>query len=218
MLDFLKRNFVQYTWSLRTIDRSLRHLNSHFREKNASVQEVKDVVKKKLDGTGRLLGYGAMHRKVRQVRDLNVPRDLVHAAMYDVDPKGLKARGPVGKKKTNPKGSFTTKGPYWVHSFDSHDKQMGYQNSTFPLAVYGCIDSACRKLFWVRVWVTNIDLKVISRWYLEYLYEARIMPSMMRLDRGKETGAMATIHACLQRNHRHFFHGNGCQSDEGVCR
>ena len=28
-----------------------------------------------------------MHRKVRQVQDLNVPRDLVHAATYDLDPK-----------------------------------------------------------------------------------------------------------------------------------
>ena len=27
------------------------------------------------------------------------------------------------------------------------------------------------------------------------------MPSMMRLDRGKETGMMATIHAFLRRNH-----------------
>ena len=96
------------------------------------MEEVKDVVKKELDGPGKLLGYSAMHRKVRQVHDLNVPRDLVHAAMYDLDPKGLEARGPVGKKKTNPKGSFTTKGPNWVHSLDGHDKLMGYQNSTFP--------------------------------------------------------------------------------------
>ena len=79
-------------------------------------------------------------------------------------PKGLEARGPVGKKKTNPKGSFTTKGPNWVHSLDGHDKLMGYQNSTFPLAVYGCIDTASRKLLWLRIWVTNSDPKVIGRW------------------------------------------------------
>ena len=32
-------------------------------------------------------------------------------------------------------------GPNWVHSLDGHDKLMGYQNSTFPLAIYGCLDS-----------------------------------------------------------------------------
>ena len=201
MLDFLKRDFAQYAWSLRTVDRRLRHFDIQYNDKNVSVEEVKDVVKKELDGPGKLLGYRAMHRKVRQVHDLNVPRDLVHAAMYDLDPKGLEARGPVGKKKTIPKGSFTTKGPNWVHSLDGHDKLMGYQNSTFPLAVYGCIDTASRKLLWLRIWVTNSDPKVIGRWYLEYLYEARIMPSMIRLDRGTETGTMATIHAFLRRNH-----------------
>ena len=201
MLDFLKRDFAEYAWSLRTVDGRLRHFDIQYNDKNVSVEEVKDVVKKELDGPGKLLGYRAMHRKVRQVHDLNVPRDLVHAAMYDLDPKGLEARGPVGKKKTIPKGSFTTKGPNWVHSLDGHDKLMGYQNSTFPLAVYGCIDTASRKLLWLRIWVTNSDPKVIGRWYLEYLYEARIMPSMIRLDRGTETGTMATIHAFLRRNH-----------------
>ena len=100
-----------------------------------SVDEVKEAVKKELDGPGKLLGYRAMHHKVRHDHDLNVPRDLVHAVMYDLDPKGLEARGPVGKKKTKTKGSFTTKGPNWVHSLDGHDKLMGYHNSTFPLAV-----------------------------------------------------------------------------------
>lgn len=39
----------------------------------------------------------------------NVPRDLVHAAMYDLDPKGLEACGPVGKKKA--KTVFLPKDP-----------------------------------------------------------------------------------------------------------
>ena len=87
MLDFLKRDFAQYAWSLRTVDRRLRHFDIQYNDKNVSVEEVKDVVKKELDGPGKLLGYRAMHRKVRQVHDVNVPRDLFHAAMYDLDPK-----------------------------------------------------------------------------------------------------------------------------------
>ena len=80
MLDFLKRDFAQYAWSLRTLDRRLRHFDIQYNDKNVSVEEVKDVVKRELEGPGKLLGYRAMHRKVRQVHDLNVPRDLVHAA------------------------------------------------------------------------------------------------------------------------------------------
>lgn len=49
--------------------------------------------------------------------------------------------------------------------------------------------------------MTNSDPKRIGRWYLEYLYETRKMSAMLRLDKGTETGVMATMHAFLRRNH-----------------
>jgi hypothetical protein len=79
---------------------------------------------------------------------------------------------------------------------------MGYQNSMFPMAIYGCIDTATRRLLWLRIWVTNSDPKVIGRWYLEYPYETRVMPSFLRLNKGTETGVMAAMHAFLRQNHR----------------
>ena len=85
--------------------------------------------------------------------------------MFDMDPEGLQGLVP-GKKERRPKGNFTFKGPNFVHSLDGHDKLMGYQNSTFPLAIYGCIDTASRKLLWLRVWTSNSDPLVIGRWYL----------------------------------------------------
>ena len=53
-------------------------------------------------------------------------------------------------------------------------------------------------------------IRPICHWYLEYLYEARIMPSMMRLYRETGTGTMATIHAFLRRNHDDM--GEPCES------
>ena len=71
-----------------------------------------------------------------KVHDLRVPRDLVHAVMYNVDSVSLEERAPCfKKKKKKKKGHFTTRGTNWVHSLDGHDKLMGYQNSTFPIAV-----------------------------------------------------------------------------------
>lgn len=202
MLDFLGRDFPQYTWSIRTLDRRIQAFDIKRIDRNVTVDEVKEAVKEELEGPGQLLGYRAMQKKVRQEYNLNVPRDLVHAVMFDLDPEGLQERGGVGiKKKRRAKGNFTTKGPNWVHSLDGHDKLMGYQNSTFPLAVYGCIDTASRKLLWLRIWVTNSNPKIIGRWYLDYLYETRILPSMLRLDKGTETGIMATMHAYLRKNH-----------------
>ena len=200
ILDFLVRDFPQYAWSLRTLDRRLREFDIHFSDTRISVEEVKEAVKNELDGPGCLLGYRAMRNKLRQEYKLNVPRDLVYNVMFDLDPDGLVARGPT-KRNKKVKGHFTTKGVNWVHSMDGHDKLMGYQNRTFPLAVYGSTDTASRKLLWLRVWVTNSDPGLIGRWYLEYLYESRKLPSIIRVDRGSETGIMATMQAFLRQNH-----------------
>lgn len=89
-------------------------------------------MEKEVDGPGKLLGYRAMHKKLRQVHGLNVPRDLVHAVMYDVDPEGLEGRCCVGTGRRKKKGCFTTKGPNWVHSLNGHDKLMRFPEQYVP--------------------------------------------------------------------------------------
>ena len=76
-----------------------------------------------------------MYQKIWQIHELHVPRDVVYDMMFALDPEGLEDRQIDGKKKI---GHFVTKGVNWVHSLDGHDKLTGYQNSTFPLAIYKC--------------------------------------------------------------------------------
>ena len=132
------KDFSDYAWSLRTLDRRLQYFGIKYTDRTVQVDEVEDAVKEEMEGPGKLLGYRALHKKLRQVHDLNVPRDLVYAVMYDVDPDALAERAPQYKKK-KAKGNFISRGPNWVHSLDGHDKLMGYQNSTFPIAAYGCM-------------------------------------------------------------------------------
>ena len=47
------------------------------------------LLQKEVEGPGRLLGYRALHKKIREVHNLNVPRNLVYAMMEEVDPEGL---------------------------------------------------------------------------------------------------------------------------------
>ena len=161
------------------------------------VEQVKKAVEEENKGPGKLLGYRALHLKIRQKYGLNVPRDLVYAAMVDVDLPGLEARRP-GVKAKRKKGNFVSIGPNWVWSLDGHDKLMGYQNSTFPIAIYGCIDTASRKLLWLRAWVSNSRPELPARWYFDYLYETRQLPNYIRMDKGTETGILATIHVYLR--------------------
>jgi hypothetical protein len=84
MLSFLERDYFQYSWGIRSLDRRLRYFDMYYRDDNVSVDQVMEAVEKELDGPGKLLGYRAMQKKIRQEHNLNVPRDLVHAVMYDL--------------------------------------------------------------------------------------------------------------------------------------
>ena len=75
---------------------------------------------------------------------------------------------------------------------------MGYQNWTFPLAIYGCIDTASRKILWLKVWNTNAEPKLVGKWYLEYLMDSKMLPHYIRIDKGTETTTLTTIHAYLR--------------------
>ena len=199
ILDFVARDFEQYPWSIRTLDQRLRHFEIYYHDRTVSVEQVQEAVREELQGPGKLLGYRAMQQKIRKYHGLTVPRDLVYAVMYEQDPIALERRAPGKTKKE--KGNFTTRGPNWVYSLDGHDKLMGFQNSTFPIAVYGCLDTCSRKVLWIKVCTSNSHPKLIGRFYLEYLYEHRTIASRLRLDKGTETGIMATMYAYIRQEH-----------------
>ena len=132
ILDFARRNYCKYACSLLSLDRDLPEFDISYIDRTATVNEVENAVFYGMEGTGKLLGCRVIHKKLRQVHELLVPRDLVYAVMYNVDPIALDERAPKfnGKKA----GNFISLGPKWVHSLDGHHKLMGYQNSTFPTA------------------------------------------------------------------------------------
>ena len=107
MIDFLRRDFGGYSWSIRTLDRRLRYFDIRYTDINRTVDEVRNAVREELKGPGQLLGYRAMQKKLRQMHDMRVPRDLDHAVIYDMDPKALEERAP-GFRKKKKKGHFTT--------------------------------------------------------------------------------------------------------------
>ena len=163
--------------------------------KNVTVDEVTETIKKECEGPRQSLGYRAMYHKIRQGHGLNVTRDQLYAAMTDVHPEELENRKPILKKKKT-KSTFSSVGSNWVLLLmDGDDKLMGCQNSTFPLAVYGCMDTASRKLLFIRDWTSNNNPVYPACWYFEYLYESKTLPDHIRIDKGLETTIMATMQA-----------------------
>ena len=192
ILDFVSMDFNLYSWSLRSLDRRLEYFNIQYTDRSVDLDDIETPVRQEMDGPGQRLGY----RELRQVHDLNVLRD-VYAVMC---PVALEERAPQFKKK-KPKGNFTSCGSNWVYSLDGHDKLMGYKNSTYPIAVHSCMDTCSRKIMWIRVWMSNSDPNIIGRFFLQHLYKSRKIAAKLRLDRGSETGVMATMHAFLRRHH-----------------
>ena len=79
MLDFLRRDFPTYAWSIPTLDRRLRYFNIFYTDTNVTLDEVKEAVGKELEGPGKLLGYRALHQKnPARAPFKNMARDLVY--------------------------------------------------------------------------------------------------------------------------------------------
>ena len=99
ILDFLKRDYPQYAWSLPTLSRRMRTFSIRYVDYNVDVDSVWEAVSSELAGPGKLLGYRSMQRKVREQHGLAVPRSIVYNVMTDIDQEGLEARGHVARKR-----------------------------------------------------------------------------------------------------------------------
>ena len=71
--------------------------------------------------------------------------------------------------------------------------------TVFPIAIYGCLDIASKKLVWIKVWDSNSSPYLVACWYFDYLYESKLLPHYIRLDTGTETVVLATIYHYLRR-------------------
>ena len=110
ILDFVRRDFPQYAWSLGTLSRRLKFYDIKYVRYDTPLEDVERAVREEIEGPGQLLGYRAMQRKLREQPNLAVPRDLVYDIMGYVDPEGLERRGNVGEKKRRrgATGTFTS--------------------------------------------------------------------------------------------------------------
>ena len=196
ILDYMKRDFPCYPWSIPTLDRRLRYFNIRYIDNTVPISTVTEAVKKEMEGPGKLLGYRNMNLKLRTEHGIRVPRQVVYDVMWDIDPQALYERN-LKKKTKKVKQPFVSDGSNWVFSLDGHDKMMGFQNSTFPLAIYGCIDTFSRKIIFLHVWKGNSDPVVVGSFYVHHLLQSEMMPNYLRLDKGTETGIMATVHTYL---------------------
>ena len=66
VLDFHKRDYPKYAWSLPTLDRRMRYLDIKYINYETPVDEVVAASNTENDGPGQLFGYRALHKKLRE--------------------------------------------------------------------------------------------------------------------------------------------------------
>lgn len=151
ILDLMKVHYPMYAWSLRTLSRRLQHFGIKFINYAIDVEDVKRAVVEEMDGPGRLLGYRALHKKIRELHGLNVPRNLVYNVMADVNPKGLEERGGVGQPKRARRKTFTSTVRIRVHVSLEFPQARSFSSSvffsTFPLVFLLILHKKCHFLF-----------------------------------------------------------------------
>ena len=198
ILDFVNRDYTYHfesgQCSLSTLSRMLRHFGIKYINYSVSANDVQEAVNEEIKGAGKDLGYRAMTEKVRQKHGLKVPRNVVYACMVNVDYNNFKRRALNKNGKKKRAGHFVTAGVNSFLSIDGHDKLMSYQNSTYPIAVYGMLDQASRKIVMLKCWTSNSNPDIIGSWYIEWLRKNRVLPANIRSDHGTETGKLCSIH------------------------
>ncbi|XP_078482839.1 uncharacterized protein LOC144743284 [Ciona intestinalis] len=200
ILFLVQKKFTQYAWSIATLDRRLRFFDIKYIHYDTPLEDVCAAIDKELQDTGKHLGYRAMNQKLRCHHNILVPRHLVQHILIEKDSEGIALRN-LKKKAKKPKQPFQCDGPLHLVSMDGHDKLCGYQNYTFPLGIYGAMDTFSRKILFLFVTYSNSNPLIIGKKYLEYICSSYVMPRFLRLDRGTETGKMATIHSFLRSKH-----------------
>ena len=99
-----------YAWSPRSLTRRLQYFGIQFTDYSVDIDDVREAFEEEMNGPGSLVGYRALHQKIREVYGLSVPRSLVYAMMTEVNPHGLEERGGVRKpKKPQRKNAFISK-------------------------------------------------------------------------------------------------------------
>ena len=119
--------------------------------------------------------------------------------MLNVDPEGIENRS-VRKKLKKKKQPFVSDGAGWLFSVDRHGKLMGFRNSTFPVAIYGCMDTFFRYMNFLFVWDSSSKPLTIGLRHIQHLFETKRLPFNIRIDHRTERGKLGAIHAFLSDN------------------
>jgi hypothetical protein len=110
---------------------------------------VREAIQQEVDGSGQMLGYRAMWRRLQSIYDIHVPRLVLQTILRDIDPEGSRLRRANSLRRSD----YLNPGPNHCWHTDGYDKLKPYR---FP--IHGCIDGFSRRILWFEIVSSNNDL------------------------------------------------------------
>ena len=78
--------------SLSTLKRRLRDCGLKRRGNEVDADQLRDIIRNEISGSGQALGYRAVWHSLRLVHGIHVPRHLVATILREIDPVGVQQR------------------------------------------------------------------------------------------------------------------------------
>ena len=197
ILEFLEK-FHDIKISKRTLLNKLKEYGLSRRTYNANEEQIRQCIQRELDGSGQLLGYRAMWRRLRSMYNINVRRVTVQSLLKEMDPEGTKLRRSHRLKRRE----YLNPGPNHCWHTDGYDKLKPFG---FPM--HGCIDGFSRRIMWLEITRSNNNPHLVGNLFLDCIKGQQGCPTRLRTDKGTENGIMAAAQCYLRRNHSDSFSG-----------
>ncbi|XP_060608250.1 uncharacterized protein LOC132760318 isoform X1 [Ruditapes philippinarum] len=177
--------------SLRQLNRVLKCNNLRRRTGYTPDHIVLDYISKEIETSGQCIGYRSMWKRLTNEHKLRVPRNKVLSFMKTIDPDGINFR----KAHRIKRRKYRIKGPNYVWHVDGYDKLKPY-----GFCIHGAIDGYSRRILWLEVSQSNNNPAVIAMYYLEALKTLRVVPRILRCDKGTENSTLSLLQPFFRYN------------------
>lgn len=176
--------------SLRTLQRIMHALGLKRHRRNAvNIHDITAAITTELSGSGKDLGYRAMHSRILKKYHIVTNRESVRQLLLQLDPVGVNLR----KRRRLKRRQYFVRGPNYLWHIDGWDKLK-----RFGLCIHGCIDGYSRHIVWLQVSATNNEPNVIGRYFTEAVRQLEGIPRLIRADRGTENVNVEKIKSVLR--------------------
>ena len=185
--------------SMRQLKRILRERGLTRRSRLSPVNEIVDVIESELQGSGRLLGYRLMHKRIGLSHSLVVDRETVRAVMKALDPEGVERRSQHRLVRRN----YHAKRPNFIWHIDGYDKLK-----PFEFCIHGAIDGYSRCIMWLEVDHSNNNPCTIAKYFLNCVCRVGGTATVVRGDCGTENCYVAAFQRFFREGQGDTFAGD----------